>query len=141
MQVAPRHRKSLAVSTRALVALLTTCAAWLVAFSQGAAMLHFALVSHEICADHGEVVHAGSTRHSASAFASGPAARAALDHAEHDHCPLLGRRAEHASLSGAPSATLSALAVGSSPPAAAATDIAPSRAELLLAAPKQSPPV
>jgi hypothetical protein len=141
MQVGSRHRKSFAVSTRALVALLTTCAAWLVALSQGAAMLHFALVSHEICADHGEAVHAGAASHSASAVASGPAAHAADDHAEHDHCPLLGRRTEQADASGAPTATLSTLAAAPLAPAAAATEIAPSRAELLLTAPKQSPPV
>ncbi len=141
MQIAPRHRKGFAVSARTLVALLTASVAWLIAVSQVAATLHFALISHEICADHGEVVHADERDHASDHHVGGPLAQTPDEHAGHDHCPVLGRRLEHATLYGAPPATVSAPRVAACAPAAAATDTVPSRAELLLAAPKQSPPV
>jgi hypothetical protein len=141
MQAAPRHRKSFAPSARTFVALLAVCVAWLVALSQGANTLHFALISHEICADHGELVHTDADAHASEHRVPGPAVQAPSEHAGHDHCPVLGRPLEQAGLSGAPPATLAALAVTAPAPAAVETDNGPSRAELLLAAPKQSPPV
>lgn len=141
MQAAPRPRQRFAVATGGLAALVATCAAWLVAISHAAAILHFALISHQICVDHGEVMHADASVHAAAMNASEPTAQAASDHAGHDHCPLLGRRLDHQAALDAPQATLAAppLAPRLLPPTP--VDSAPSRAELLLAAPKQSPPV
>ena len=141
MQAAPRPRKHFAVATGGLAALVATCAAWLVAISHAAAVLHFALISHQICADHGEVVHADAAIHTTPTNASEPIAEAASDHAGHDHCPLLARRQDHQTLIDAPQATLAAprLAPCVLPPTP--VDSARSRAALLLAAPKQSPPV
>jgi hypothetical protein len=141
MQAARRPRKDFAVATRGLAALVATCAAWLVSISHAAAVLHFALISHQICADHGEVVHAEAAAHATPTHASEPTAQATSDHAGHDHCPLLGRRLDHQALLDAPQATLDAppVSAGVLPPTAIAAT--PSRAELLLAAPKQSPPV
>jgi hypothetical protein len=141
MQAAPRPRKHFAVATGGLAALVATCAAWLVAISHAAAVLHFALISHQICADHGEVVHADAPVHAASTKASEPSAQAAGDHAGHDHCPLLGRRLDNQAMLVAPQATLAAPRAAPCVLPPATVDRAPSRAELLLAAPKQSPPV
>ena len=62
MQAAPRPHKHF-VATGGLAALVATCAAWLVSISHAAAVLHFALISHQICAAHGEVVHADASVH------------------------------------------------------------------------------
>jgi hypothetical protein len=141
MQVAPRRRKSFAVSVRTLVAFLTASIAWLVVLSQGASTLHFALISHGICADHGEVVHEDGVAHSPGQHVAGTAAQAPDGHAGHDHCPVLGRRLEPATLHGSPTVTVSEPGATAFVSAAATNDTVPSRAELLLAAPKQSPPV
>jgi hypothetical protein len=137
----PKGNKRSPAKARLLLAFLTTCAAWLVALSHGAAALHFALISHQICADHGEVTHASATEHSTASHAAGPQAESASEHAGHEHCPLVGRRVEHAALLRAPGVRVEPPALTLSLVTAATTGVPPSRAELLLAAPKQSPPV
>jgi hypothetical protein len=136
----PSGKNRSSAKARLLLAFLTTCATWLVALSHGAAALHFALISHQICADHGEVTHASAAEHRTLAHTAGPQAQAGGEHAGHEHCPLAGRRVERVALRSAPGVRVEPPALTLSLVTAAATGIAPSRAELLLAAPKQSPP-
>ncbi|HEV8548767.1 MAG TPA: hypothetical protein VGQ57_07065 [Polyangiaceae bacterium] len=114
--------------------------AWLVVLAHLTSTLHFALISHEVCAAHGELVHA--QRRAALAHPANGHESAALPgdaDPAHDHCPLVGSRHEHATLVAAPdfvTASAPHLAALSAP----GVQVHPSRAALLLAAPKQSPP-
>lgn len=125
--------------TRLLLGMLAGVATWLVLLSHLAASLHFALISHEVCAVHGELVHA-SASHERPQSASKHSEVTGTAHAEHEHCPLVGRR--HEPFAFAPPSRVA----GVVPPevtellVAAGTSSEPSRAALLLAAPKQSPP-
>jgi hypothetical protein len=140
MQGRARRQRTFAASMRVLVALLATAAGWLVALSHLTAALHFALVSHEICQDHGELVHAGSHAERRAPSGRRAAALPASAHADHDHCPLWTRRLEQAAVFDAPSLQVSPAAPA--PGRVALADVAstPSRARRLLTAPKQSPP-
>jgi hypothetical protein len=116
-------------------------AAWLVTLSHGATALHFALISHEICADHGEVVHAQARAAHAAHHASTTSALPGGEHSGHDHCPLMGRRVEQSAFLPAPELRVEGLDFLSARAAVEGVTVARSRAELLLFAPKQSPPV
>lgn len=135
-----RHRVSTSAPTRLLLGVLTGVGTWLVVLSHLAASLHFALISHEVCAAHGELVHA-SAAHERLPPAGRHSAVTGAAHAEHEHCPLVGRRHESLAFAPAPRAPVVA------PPEATQllrvpdTSSKPSRAALLLSAPKQSPPV
>jgi hypothetical protein len=118
-------------------------AAWLIAGTHLATSLHFTLVSHQICAAHGEVEHA-DTAHAAhtthSHGAAQPGYRGAGEEVEHHQCGLLGAPREDVAVAPparhgvAPAALLCVATVAS------AAAPAPERADLLLVAPKQSPP-
>lgn len=134
-----------AAPQRALLALVTTLAAWLVVVSHLTTALHFALISHEICADHGELVHGSSASHRSAAVPAN-----AGDHAaalpggtaeEHDHCPVLSRRIEHTAVLANTSVRLPPVTVEHACLVTDRDGVVPSRSALLLAAPKQSPPV
>jgi hypothetical protein len=114
--------------------------AWLVVLTHLTSTLHFALISHEVCAAHGELVHS-QTRAASAHHRSGhdPAALPGDADPAHDHCPLIGSRHEHATVVAAPHLVATSaphLAVVSAP----GVQVHPSRAALLLTAPKQSPP-
>jgi hypothetical protein len=141
----PRPDPRIASPARALLTLATTAAAWLVVLSYLTTALHFALISHRICAVHGELVHASSTPHahvsSSASTRDGAAALPGGEEEGHDHCTLLSRRYEHTALLAAPSARTIAPALERLTIDGQRDAAAPSRSALLLAAPKQSPPV
>jgi hypothetical protein len=117
---------------------------WAFLASQMAGFLHLALERHEVCADHGELVHAagddaGPARERAAGEPSGAQLYGAAERGEHGHCGVL------------PAIQPKHLAVASSMPAlpgpaalAAQVVCAPwnarSSVPLLLLAPKHSPP-
>jgi hypothetical protein len=126
-----------------LLSLLGTLLAWAVGSSQLGTSLHFAAISHEICDEHGELVHAeahGDGHHTAHAEEATVVSDHASDHG-HEHCGVFARPEDDASLATPPGVEISA---------PAATDVAwlPARVRVfvaasarLLAAPKTSPPV
>jgi len=139
-----RPDNRVAAPWRVLLALATTAAAWLVVVSHLTTALHFVLISHEICAAHGELVHGSSAAHApvgAGASArKNAAALPARDEDGHDHCPVLSRRFEHTAVLSAVSMRMPSAALE---PVALVTrrdGVVPSRCARLLAAPKQSPP-
>lgn len=127
---------------KVLVGVVAVLATWVVVLAQLASTLHFALISHEICAQHGELLHraAGLGVHPAHQ-SSGSAALPAAPEADHDHCPLLGRRHDHMAVLASPRLELAPPVATLEPAAREGLTVAPSRARLLLSAPKQSPPV
>lgn len=135
----------IAAQKRVLLALMTTAAAWLVVVSHLTTALHFALISHEICADHGELVHGTSASHRRVNIdptkRENVAALPGGEEAGHDHCPVLSRRLEHTAILAGPSVRLSSVAPACTGVSATRDGAVPSRSARLLAAPKQSPPV
>ncbi len=127
---------------RFALGVLSALVAWLVVLSHLATTLHFALISHEICADHGELVHASAERTtSAPSHARGAVALPGSAHEAHDHCPVLGRRHEQLAVLASPAAVVAPAVAVEAPQQRQGVALKPSRAALLLAAPKQSPPV
>jgi hypothetical protein len=141
----PRPDSRVAAPWRALLALATTAAAWLVVVTHLTTALHFALISHEICAAHGELVHGSNAVHarvsSGASTRENAAALPAGDEEGHEHCPVLSRRYEHTAVLAAPSVRMASAALERVAVITQRDGIAPSRCRLLLAAPKQSPPV
>ncbi len=110
---------------------------------QFSSLAHWTLVTHSTCAEHGELVHEGEAGHAAApvqgfdapSFRSSEAS--AEDHG-HDHCTALSERRDQAVLAAqahsiqAPASYTAITCEGRS---------AYVRTDLLLSAPKQSPPV
>jgi hypothetical protein len=115
-------------------------AAWLCLFAQASSLLHFVVVEHARCAEHGEVVHAG---HSVSPVQSGQPAHAAVESRsdaaahDHDHCPLTCQRRAPAPQPPACAAVVPALLGVSSFP----DDVHGPAFAVIALAPKTSPPV
>lgn len=116
----------------------------LVVFSVGYIVpgLHFTLVQHEMCAEHGELRHSDGpllkSAHSASSHASSVEATASVEH-EHEHCAVLATSSLRATSASRTDAELA--------PAPQARALQVSRAdsahpslELLSYAPKLAPP-
>jgi hypothetical protein len=120
--------------------IVTAFVAWLSVLAHLAGTLHFALISHEICADHGELVHRAEAPSGERHHARGPAALPAGEHQAHDHCPLVGRRHDQVAVAAPPTVQIVAAPVALAPAVSEGRTSAPSRAALLLTAPKQSPP-
>jgi hypothetical protein len=126
-----------------LLSLLGTLLAWAVAGSQLGTSLHFAAISHEICDEHGELVHAeahADGHHAAHAEDATAVSDRASEHA-HEHCSAFARPEDKASLATRPCVEIAGLAaadVGRLPGRAGVFVAASAR---LLAAPKTSPPV
>ena len=135
-----RNARPLAAPRVFALGVLTAFVAWLGVAAHLAGTLHFALISHEICADHGELVHRASAPGSDHHRASGPVAVPSSDGEEHDHCPVAGRRHDHVAVFAAPGVLVAPALVAPAPASPASSLVAPSRKALLLAAPKQSPP-
>jgi hypothetical protein len=134
---APLAKSALA---RLALGLAAVTVAWVVVLAQLATTLHFSLISHEICAAHGELLHAAPApsehpRHHSAGTAVLPGADA-----EHDHCPLLGRRHDHTALVAPPSVELAPGVAALAPNGGEGERVELSRALILLTAPKQSPP-
>jgi len=128
--------------SRVVLGLAAVLAAWVVVLAQLASTLHFALISHEVCAQHGELLHRASelVAHPSHHDAGAAALPGGLD-AEHDHCPLLGRRHDHEAVLASPRLELAPPLATLEPAGREGLAVTPSRTRLLLSAPKQSPPV
>jgi hypothetical protein len=117
--------------------------AWAVAGSQLGNSLHFSVVSHEVCAEHGELVHAGEhgeEHHAAHSPEATSVSDSASEHA-HEHCSVFGRPEDTVPLATPPGVEIAAVAAAdvASFSVRASVFVAPSTR--LLAAPKTSPPV
>ncbi|HEX5100808.1 MAG TPA: hypothetical protein VFV94_14960 [Polyangiaceae bacterium] len=136
------HRDPRGRPSRVLLGLAVVLAAWVVVLAQLASTLHFALISHEICAQHGELLHraSGLVAHPSHHEPGAAALPAGID-AEHDHCPLLGRRHDQATALASPRLELAPPLATLDAARREGLTLTPSRARLLLSAPKQSPPV
>jgi hypothetical protein len=129
---------------------LTALVVWLSVGGHVSGLAHFALVSHHVCATHGEVEHGDDHDHapatstpdaSTAPLEGAPSARAALEaEGEHDDCSVLARQREQAALGADTASVLSPAPLATS--AALRLDGAASGAAVVLAlAPKTSPPV
>lgn len=135
-----RSARPLAAPRVLALGVLTAVVAWLGAVALLAGTLHFALISHDICADHGELVHRASASGGEHPHDRGPVAAPSSDGEEHDHCPLAGRRHDQLAVAEAAAVRVAEGPVALVPAVTKRGPVAPSRAALLLAAPKQSPP-
>lgn len=116
----------------------------LVVFSVGYLVpgLHFTLVQHEICAEHGELRHsdgpAFKSAHSTSSQASSVEAAASVEH-EHEHCAVLATSSLRATRT-----SRTAVELAPAPQASASqvsrSDSAHPSLGLLFYAPKLAPP-
>jgi hypothetical protein len=134
-----RTRDSRATWTPAWIRAVAAFVALLVAGDHGLASFHQALTAHEVCADHGELVHSASTHLEPAPHESGLGVeQGATAEAEHHHCGAV------------PAAPTRAPVVASSEPVVAPPlAVVPSSqsfessalsADVLAYAPKQSPP-
>jgi hypothetical protein len=121
---------------RALAAL----AALLVAGEHGLASMHQALTAHEVCAEHGELVHSGELEGTTVSHASVPAAEpGASAEAAHHHCGAVP-----AAPLRAPAARVQAAVLAPEPTIfaqAESFESVVSTPDVLAFAPKLSPPV
>jgi hypothetical protein len=128
------------VPARVLATFLTTLAAWLVVACQLSTALHFALISHHYCAAHGELVHGVAVAAEPTEAAADPSALPGGQQESDDHCPVLSRRVDRVAIVGATSDRLPPVPIACALPAVERDVLVVSRGELLLTAPKQSPP-
>lgn len=140
MSRSPRPARTHVAPRVFALGVLTAFVAWLGVLAHLAGTLHFALISHEICAAHGELVHRASATAAEHGRASGPAAAPSSAGEEHDHCPVAGRRHEQVALGEAPAVHVAPAPRVLTPVVGASAGVVPSRDALLLTAPKQSPP-
>jgi hypothetical protein len=144
MSSRPRPANRIAAVWRVLLALATTAVTWLVVVSHLTTALHFALISHEVCAAHGELVHGSSPVHARPGSRASTGENAAVlpgaEEEGHEHCPVLSRRHEHTAVLAQPCVRVASAAPECAAVIAKRDGVAPSRGALLLAAPKQSPP-
>jgi hypothetical protein len=137
---APAFSRSSAPS-RLFAALVASAAAWLVVLCQLTTALHFALISHHFCAVHGELVHGAAVERQPARADAGAEATPGGTKESDEHCPLLSRKLEHAALVAIPNHRLPPAPIERTVAVATSDGVVASRSELLLAAPKQSPPV
>lgn len=110
-----------------------------------AELVHFALVQHVVCADHGELVHESAAPHAAPQATaersdkSGPAVHADAVAHDHEHCSFAATSREALALPPAHAVLTLASATSSEPIRAFSTAAAPGEA-LFRLAPKTSPP-
>jgi hypothetical protein len=141
-----RSRREMGVALRVLIALVV----WLSVGGHVSGLAHFALVSHHVCATHGEVEHGDDHAHapdvarptaSTDATQAAPSLGAALGaEDEHDDCSVLARQKEQ------PIAGAGTTPVLAPAPLAQARSLRRDHepygmAPLLALAPKTSPPV
>ena len=131
-----RFSSAVSVWVRVLAAL----AALLVAGEHGIASLHQALTAHEVCAEHGELVHADGLVHKAASHTGVPAVEpGASAEAAHHHCGTVPAAPLRAPAAKAQTAILaSELTVFA---LAGSFESVVSTPDVLAFAPKLSPPV
>jgi hypothetical protein len=127
---------------RQLVARLTLLVGIFCAFSQVSGALHWVLIEHARCAEHGEWVHAGEGDHAHSDASTAPASvsvqAGGTDEHGHDHCDFLRAPRELTLVSSAPTSLPAPQIMRSSGGVRGSDSKAPiARYEL---APKTSPP-
>jgi len=126
-----------------LLSLLGTLLAWAIAGSQLGSSLHFAVISHEICDEHGELVHAGehaSAHQSARDHQATSVSEGASAHA-HEHCSHFGRPEDKAILASPPAVEIVSPAAREVAWQPHRDSVVVAQSTRLLAAPKTSPPV
>src|SRR5690349_4375595 len=131
----PRSRRparSLAAPRVFALGVLTAFVAWLGVVAHLAGTLHFALISHEICAVHGELVHRASAAGAEHQHARGAVAAPSSDAEEHDHCPVAGRRHDQVTVGEPEGVDVAEAPATLAPAAVEGTQVAQSRAALLL---------
>jgi hypothetical protein len=103
--------------------------------------LHHALEAHEVCAEHGELIHAGHGEAPAQRLPlEGRGIARGADHGEHGHCPVL-LALQHQELALLPAGFVGlAEPCSKAEPALAALVLARPTDALFRLAPKQSPP-
>ena len=126
---------------RQCMAVLAAICATVTVGGQALGTLHYVVVRHVVCAEHGELIHESASVHQAARTQSGPdaALRASSAAHAHDHCGLLARANDERP------ALATASAVSPSPNFAYTSlsdsvELVRSSADILLFAPKQSPP-
>ncbi|HEX6766723.1 MAG TPA: hypothetical protein VF103_14615 [Polyangiaceae bacterium] len=110
----------------------------LIAGDHALASLHQALTAHEVCPEHGELVHTGSVRLRVATHDAGPSVQGAEVEAEHHHCGTVP-----ASPTRAPTVSASselAVAPLADEPTSASLPAPMPATDVLAFAPKQSPP-
>jgi hypothetical protein len=134
-----RGRRDVSLALRVLSALVV----WLAFGGHLGGLAHFALVSHHVCATHGELVHGDEHAHGLAASAPGPGSASFTapteTDEEHDHCSLLARQKEQLAGSGE-TAVLLAPATPDAERCPRLDALAPGGEALLALAPKTSPP-
>ena len=132
-------KSSRKTSATAWIRAVAAFVAFLVAGDHGLASFHQALTAHEVCAEHGELVHTASTHEGVGRHGSVPAVeQGAGAEADHHHCGAVP-----AAPTRAPAVTRSEAVA--EPPLALATflvsfESAALALHVLAYAPKQSPP-
>lgn len=126
-----------------MLGLLGTLLAWAVAATQLGSSLHFALISHEICDEHGELVHTGehgSEHHAEHDHKATAVSDGASEHA-HEHCGVFGRPDDKAVVASPPSLEIVAQLTHAVAWQPSSAPVVATQSTRLLAAPKTSPPV
>lgn len=83
---------------------------------QSASAIHYAVIAHELCAEHGELIHSdGAAHHSVSNPSSETALEAVEVEHQHDHCDCIKSNSHHSLLS-APSASAADTIFAGAPP-------------------------
>jgi hypothetical protein len=122
---------------------LVVIAAFALLGAQALSTLHYVLVPHHLCAEHG-VLEDGGARAKASLDKAAPttdsiAANASDDQDDHEACSLATRH-EHGVLLERPALQLAPSTVGALVSSSSGVALKPTRAALLSSAPKTSPP-
>lgn len=120
--------------------MLAACVAAVVVVAHAAALLHYAIVAHGICVEHGHLVHGEGGVEAAEREAPAPieSARPLAD-PDHEHCLIPARTPGEFVLGTQPLEGVDELAPKA--PLVAAASAPLTAAAILSLAPKQSPPV
>jgi hypothetical protein len=140
-----RSRREMGIALRVLTALVV----WLSVGGHVSGLAHFAIVSHHVCATHGELEHGDDHAHAPISGLT-PAKDAAADAAsldavlgaeeEHDDCSVLARQKDRAALGADTTPALAPAPLAE--PNDSRFDVARHRTAAVIAlAPKTSPPV
>ena len=109
----------------------------------GSQQLHMLLIEHEVCVDHGHIAHTDDEHHegpeaSTSKALGGQTAVSSEHEDAHDHCDALATESTHAALHSGQQIERIPYRVQ---PLLVSLSIVVDRRQLLLRAPKTSPPV
>jgi hypothetical protein len=137
-----RQRIARRIHVRELLPLLAALLALLLVNAHLAQNLHFALISHQICSEHGDLVHAseqGPHAQQPSRLVTAEL-RARGAHPEHDHCLFLANAPDKIAICPASALEIASASPDSGSIREGGVSHEPWGADILLVAPKQSPP-